>query len=107
MATSSQDVVEFAVSINSEILEFLKNHTLPKKIRRSVSLSNSPSLIEENNPELYKKMLRRASLPDEETDRLLQYLMSHHREYLASTHEVMEHTERLEDVVDFILDKVS
>lgn len=104
--TSSRDVVEFAASINCEILEFLKNHTLPKKVRCGVSVSNPPSRIELNNLELYTKMKKRASLQDEQMDRLLMYLMAHYRDNLASSHEVLEHVERLEDVVDFILEKV-
>ena len=103
--TQSVTLLEFVQSIDKDILQFLKGHTLNVMRRPFMSPSGmSPLQFSIEHKDLYDRAMTRTNIPESERDSLVEYLCQKYTGYLCSQPgQVYGRLQRLEDVMDFVL----
>ena len=104
LVTNQTTLVEFAVQNQEEILHFLKNHTLDKERRPSVTSKFTPEHLKAHAPKLYEKAKRRIQVKGSEMNGLLVHLYNKYSRFLVGIKNLCSLVQRGEDVTDFILE---
>ena len=102
----SIDIVQFARSIGKDIAHFLRDHNLVATRRPYLSTSCSLSQFKQTHRKLYKRARKRAALPEEVLNDLINFLCSEYRKWLVSSEQLLAHVQRLEDVCDYVISRM-
>ena len=96
-------LLEYVVEIRADILNYFKGHILDDRRRPYISLRD-PLKFKTEHRELYEQAVARSIVPASVRDELVEHLCSNYTEYLcAQSSRVYARLQRLEDVMDFIL----
>lgn len=102
---NDSELLKYAQEIYVDILEFLGSHQLSLTEVPYVTVKYGPNQLKTEHPKIYKKIMKRLKVPQNELDDLLFYLCQRFPQFLGGTRNVTGLVQRLEEVGDFVLKK--
>ena len=103
--TMVTDLIEFTQSVHNDLVGYLDIHTMEPNRRPYVSTNYSVDEFKREYPQEYKRAKRRTRVSQRIMNDLTVYLCQRYRMYLVGTTHIYGRVQRMEDLVDFILEK--